>query len=129
MGDKVNVKKRVLIVDDEPKIVKIISLKLRLAGYEVTSSTNSLEVVERIRYQKPDIVLLDIIMPGMDGYEVLQRVRSFSMVPIIIFTARHEGIEKAMRLGANDSISKPFNPDQLVEKINILLANDTSVII
>ncbi len=114
-------KKRVLVVDDEPKIGNILRIKLRLHGYEVITTTSGAEAVEIIRTQNPDIVLLDILMPDVTGMDVLDRVRAFSQVPIVVFTARADIIQFAMKLGANDSISKPFEPDQLVAKIESVL--------
>jgi len=117
----VDTKKRVLVVDDEPKIGNILRIKLRLHGYEVITTTSGAEAVEIIRTQNPDIVLLDILMPDVTGMDVLDRVRAFSQVPIVVFTARADIIQFAMKLGANDSISKPFEPDQLVAKIESVL--------
>ncbi len=84
----VNTKKRVLVVDDEPGIGKVLSIKLRLDGYDVITTTSGAEAIEFIRTQKPDIVLLDILMPDVTGMEVLERVRTFSQVPIVVFTAK-----------------------------------------
>jgi two-component system, OmpR family, response regulator VicR len=110
-------KKRVLIVDDEPQIVKIFGLKLKLAGYDVLSVTGGAEAIELVRTQKFDVMLLDVLMPNVTGMDVLDSVRVFSNIPIIIFTAKPDIFEIAKRFGANDYISKPINPDLLVEKI------------
>ncbi len=117
MIDPVDTKKRVLVVDDEPGIGNILRIKLRLAGYEVITTTSGAEAIELVRTNEPDVVLLDILMPDVTGFDVLERVRTFSSVPIIVFTARRDIAERAMKCGANDSIAKPFDPDQLVEKI------------
>ena len=116
-------KKLVLIVDDEPRIGRILSPSFRLKGYQVITCTGGAEAIKLIEQEKPDLMLLDIIMPGMDGLQVLQQVRTFSSIPVIIFTARPDLIEQAMHLGANDSITKPFNPDQLMEKVSCILNN------
>ena len=116
-----NGKKRILIVDDEPQIGKIFGLKLKLAGFDVLTTTNGADGIEIIRNDKPDIVLLDILMPGITGFEVLERVRKFSGVPIVVFTARPEITRMAIQLGANDSITKPIDPDRLVEKLSQLI--------
>ena len=118
-------KKRVLIVDDEPQIGKIFGLKLKLAGFEVISTTSGAEGIEIIRNEKPDIVLLDILMPGVTGFDVLDRVRKFSNVPIVVFTARPEITRTAMQMGANDSVGKPVDPDRLVEKLKQLTGQAT----
>ena len=110
-------KKRVLVVDDEPGIGNVLRIKLRLAGYEVTTTTSGAEAINIIRTQKPDVVLLDILMPDVSGFDVLEKVRPFSSVPIIAFTARREIADIAVKNGANDFIAKPFDPDQMVQKI------------
>jgi two-component system OmpR family response regulator len=114
-------RKRVLVVDDEPGIVNILRIKLKLHGYEVLTTTRGIEAVELARSRQPDIMLLDIIMPDITGFEVLERVRIFSTVPVIVFTARREMAEKALRGGAAAFIAKPFNPDQIVKMIESVL--------
>jgi DNA-binding response OmpR family regulator len=116
-----DMKKRVLIVDDESQIGKIFGLKLSLAGYDVVSITSGAEAIELVRAQKFDVMLLDILMPDVTGMDVLDSVRTFSQIPIIIFTARPDIFEIAKKYGANDYISKPINPDRLLEKIRINL--------
>lgn len=116
-----NGKKRILIVDDEPQIGKIFGLKLKLAGFEVMTTTSGSDGIEIIRNNKPDIVLLDILMPGITGFDVLEQVRKFSNIPIVVFTARPEITSMAVQMGANDSITKPVDPDRLVEKLSQLI--------
>ncbi len=116
-------KKCVLVVDDEPGIVKVLGIKLKLHGYEVIGTTSGAEAVELAREKDPDVMLLDILMPGMNGMEVLERVRTFSRVPVIVFTARPDVTQIAMKMGADDFIAKPFDPDQMVEKIRCLLGS------
>ncbi|MBI2934345.1 MAG: response regulator [Chloroflexi bacterium] len=114
-------KKRVLVVDDEQRILKFIGLMLKVSGYEVIIATNGMEGLQMAQTQKPDIILLDIIMPVMDGFEMLRRLRSFCNIPVIVFSARGQTSEKALSLGANDYIAKPFKPEELTERIaNIL---------
>jgi len=112
---------KVLLVDDEAKILKFLELKLRLSGYEVIATTSGKKAVELAESAKPDLILLDIIMPGMDGLEVLQKLRSFSNVPIIASSARSGSADKALSLGATEYLPKPFNPDELIERIKTLL--------
>jgi DNA-binding response OmpR family regulator len=114
-------KKRVLIVDDEPQIGKIFGLKLKLAGFEVVTSNKGAEAIEMVRKQKFDVMLLDVLMPEVTGLDVLESVRVFSQIPIILFTARPDIFEMAKGIGANDYISKPINPDLLIEKIKAVL--------
>jgi CheY-like chemotaxis protein len=117
----VNKTRRILIVDDEQGIISVLRIKLGHSGYEVLTTTDGAEAIEICREQEPDIMLLDFLMPGMTGFEVLEKVRSFSSVPVIAFTARQDIAESAMEKGANDSIAKPFDPDKLVEKIGSVL--------
>ena len=113
--------KLVLVVDDEPGIGNFLRIKLRLHGYEVITTESGAEAIDIVRSQKPDIVLLDILMPDVTGMDVLERVRTFSQVPIIVFTGRPDIAKFALRFGANDHIAKPFDPDQLVSKIDSVL--------
>jgi DNA-binding response OmpR family regulator len=82
------------------------------------------EAIELTATQNPDIILLDVVMPGVSGMDVLDKVRTFSEVPIIIFTGRPEIVQLAKRFGADDYIAKPFNPDLLVEKIKLVLGTN-----
>src|SRR3989304_6213206 len=93
-------KRRVLVVDDEPRIVKVLGIKLKLHGYEVFGTTSGAEAVELARTRCPDIMLLDILMPGMNGTEVLEKVRAFSRVPVIVFSARPDISQIAASMGA-----------------------------
>jgi CheY-like chemotaxis protein len=116
-------KKCILVVDDEPGIIKVLGIKLKLHGYEVIATTCGAEAVELARERNPDVMLLDIFMPGMNGMEVLEKVRTFSQVPVIVFTARPDLTQTAMSKGANGFIAKPFDPDQMLEKIRRLLGS------
>lgn len=117
-------KKRVLVVDDEPGIGKFLSIKIQHAGFDVTTTTSGAEAIEIIRKQETDIVLLDILMPNVTGIDVIDRVRTFSEVPIVVLTAKPDMVQFAMTLGANDSIGKPFNPDDVVNKIKAVLSSE-----
>lgn len=116
MGDK----KQILIVDDEPGILRILEIQLNNDGYDVITTESGAEAIGLVREKNPDIVLLDILMPGMTGLEVLEDIRAFSSVPVIIFTANNKVVEEAMKLGANGSIPKPFVPEELTKKIEAL---------
>ncbi len=124
MAEKTASKKRVLVVDDEPGIGKVLRIRLGLSGYEVTTTTSGAEAIELVRTQEPDVVLLDIVMPDVNGFEVLDRVRKFSQVPVIVFTGRSEIAQFALNLGANDTIIKPLDPDLLEEKIRRVLGGN-----
>lgn len=108
-------------MDDEPQIGIIFGLKLKLAGYDVVSTTRGIEAIEMVRTQKFDVMLLDVLMPDLTGMDVLVKIREFSQIPVIIFTARHDIFEIAKGLGATDYIPKPLNPDRLLEKIKSVL--------
>jgi len=121
MNEEAGSKIRVLVVDDEPAILKVLGIELKLSGYEVITTTSGAEAIELVRNQEPDIVLLDVVMPETSGLEVLQQVRKFSQVPIIIFTGHPTVIKLALQNGATESISKPFDPDLLVAKMRLVL--------
>ncbi len=121
MKEDAGSKVRVLVVDDEPGILKVLGIELKLSGYEVITTTSGAEATELARTQKPDVILLDVVMPGVTGLEVLERVRSFSQVPVIIFSGHPTIIQLAMKLGADESITKPFDPDLLIAKIKLVL--------
>ncbi len=110
---------RVLIVDDEPRIIKFLNLKLKTQGYDVVTASNGREALEQVRVQEPDLLVLDVVMPGLDGFETLKQIRTFSAVPVIILSAREDNVDKikGLDLGADDYLAKPFNPDELVARI------------
>ena len=114
-------KKRVLLVDDHPKILKFLEIDLKLRGFEVISAASGRQALEMVDSAKPDIMLLDMIMPDMDGFEVLRKLRVFSQLPVIAFSASPEKQDVAMRLGANDFVPKPLDMTNLVTKINSLI--------
>ena len=116
MNEKNDSKKCILVVDDESAIQRFICISLRASGYEVITANNGNEALEMVDVKKPDLVLLDVFMPGMDGLEVLKRIRTSSSMPVLITSARNFIAEKAMGLGASDFISKPFTPDFLIKK-------------
>ena len=119
--DSVKPKKRVLIVDDERAILKVLGIKLGISGYEVITASKGLEALQLIDQKCPDIMLLDVIMPGMDGFTVLKEVRSRTDLPVIVLSARPENGQIARGLGANDFLCKPFDLDDLIIDIQKLL--------
>jgi len=114
-------KKKVLLVDDEKAILKVLSIKLRVSGYDVVTAAGGQEALELIDSARPDVMLLDVIMPGLDGFGVLEKLRTFSELPVIVFSARPENAQKALSLGANDFIAKPLDVDDMVKRIEMLL--------
>lgn len=118
-------KTRVLVVDDEPRILRLLCTSLSAHGYEVITATNGEEALELARVEQPDIILLDVFLPVMDGFEVLQKLRSFSRLPVVAFSASNSVRDRVLNLGANDFVAKPFVPDDLVKTIETLLARRT----
>jgi two-component system response regulator BaeR len=114
---------RILIVEDEPKLAALLSDYLQQAGFEAIRLDNGLEVASRVREQTPDLILLDLMLPGKDGLEVCKEVRSFSAVPIVMVTARVEEIDRllGLELGADDYICKPFSPREVVARVKAVL--------
>jgi DNA-binding response OmpR family regulator len=110
---------RVLVVDDEQRILNFLSSKLRASGYEVLTASNGVEALEQLQAQEPDLVVLDVMMPRMDGFETLKELRSFSSVPVIILSAKGTNSDKVkgLDLGADDYLAKPFSPDELIARI------------
>jgi len=113
---------RVLVVDDEQRIVNFLSTKLKASGYEVLTANNGIQGLEQAQAQEPDLIVLDLLMPKMDGLEMLKELRSFSAVPVIILTAKGADTDriKGLQLGADDYLPKPFNPDELVARIEAI---------
>jgi two-component system KDP operon response regulator KdpE len=114
-------KKRVLVVDDQPKVLTFIEIDLKLRGFEVVCAGSGEKALELVNSAKPDIVLLDMVMPGMDGFEVLKELRTFTELPVIAFSASPGNQDPAMHAGANDFMHKPFDPDDMVKRIKTLL--------
>ncbi len=112
----------VLIVDDEPRILNFMSTKLKASGYEVLTANNGVEALEQVQAQEPDLVVLDVIMPKMDGFDTLKEMRAFSSVPVIILSAKGSNVDKVkgLDLGADDYLGKPFSPDELVARIEAI---------
>jgi DNA-binding response OmpR family regulator len=117
----VETKTRVLIVDDEDGILRFVRISLNLLGYDVTTTNNGADALRLAKAEKFDIILLDIVMAPMDGLEVLIELRTFSQVPVIVFTAQSVIFGEALELGANDSLAKPFMPQNLAKKIQEVL--------
>jgi len=110
---------KILIVDDETRIVDILNYNLRKEGYETISAFNGETGLSLALAENPDLVLLDIMMPGLDGYEVCKRLRKVSQVPIIMLTAKAEEADKVMsfELGADDYITKPFGIREMLARV------------
>jgi len=112
----------ILVVDDDEQILDFLRPKLKGAGYNVLTANNGIEALEQAEAQDPDLLVLDLVMPKMDGFETLKEIRKFSAVPVIILSARGADVDKikGLELGADDYLSKPFNPDELLARIKAL---------
>jgi two-component system KDP operon response regulator KdpE len=115
--------KRVLVVDDEPRMINFIRMNLELEGHQVLEAHNGLEALEQIRTKLPDIVLMDVMMPELDGFETLRMLREFSSIPVIMLTAKGDESDRVygLELGADDYVSKPFGPRELSSRIRAVL--------
>ena len=115
--------KKILVVDDEPKIAEICQDYLKAAGYEVLTAKTGPEGLSAARREKPDLVVLDLMLPEMDGLDVCRTLRRESDVPIIMLTARVEETDKliGLEIGADDYITKPFSPRELVARVRVVL--------
>ncbi len=118
--------KKIAIIDDEEAMVQLLFLELESEGYDVLTAGNGVSGLKLIRDKQPDLVLLDIMMPGLNGYEVIKNVKedpALRDIPIIMLTARSqdEDIQKGLDLGADDYVTKPFHAGLLVKRIGTLL--------
>jgi len=114
---------KVLIVEDEVKIADVLSDYLSQAGYATHHIDNGLEALAGIRIHQPDVILLDVMLPGKDGMDICRELRAFSQTPVIMITARIEEIDRllGLELGADDYICKPFSPREVVARVKALL--------
>jgi DNA-binding response OmpR family regulator len=115
--------KLILIADDEARMRRFIKMNLDLEGYRVIEASNGLETLDRVREDLPDLVLLDVMMPELDGFETLRIIRETSTVPVIMLTVRDDEADKVkgLELGADDYVTKPFSPRELASRIKAVL--------
>jgi len=113
----------ILIVDDDSGLVKLVSLNLELDGYQVVTAAEGKTALQLIKNEQPALVLLDIMMPGMDGFQACERIREFSEVPIIMITAKGgvEDVVHGLDIGADDYITKPFSINELLARVKAVL--------
>jgi DNA-binding response OmpR family regulator len=121
---------RALVVDDEPALVRVVAAYLERDGFEVLTAADGLTALELARSARPDVVVLDVMMPGIDGIEVCRRLRTFSDAYVIMLTARAEEIDTLVGLsvGADDYLTKPFSPRVLTARIRTLLRRPRSAV-
>jgi two-component system KDP operon response regulator KdpE len=115
--------KLILVVDDEPRMIRFVQYNLELEGFRVIVAHNGLEAVDKVRTQLPDLVIMDVMMPEMDGFEALSMIRKISDVPVIMLTVKNEDEDKhlAFSSGADDYLTKPFSPQELVDRAKAVL--------
>ena len=116
-------KRLVMVVDDEPAIVRLVRAKLQADGYAVITASRGEEALDLLEDDRPDLVVLDLMMPGMDGFETLRRIREIGQIPVMMLTARAGDADKVRGLqgGADDYLTKPFNPDELSARVAAIL--------
>ena len=119
----------VLVADDEPRITKLVALTLHDEGFRVVTASGGEEALQKAEEVRPDIVLLDIVMPDLDGIEVMRQLREWRPVPVILLTAKGSTSDKAkgLDLGADDYIAKPFHPDELAARVRAVLRRASGV--
>lgn len=122
-GGESSARLRALVVDDEPPLVKLLSSYLERAGFDVFSAADGERAIELARELAPDVIVLDLMLPGIDGIEACRRIRAFSDAYIVMLTARAEEIDKIVGLstGADDYLTKPFSPGELVARVRAML--------
>ena len=111
----------VLVVDDEPKVLRFLEIGLKLRGFSVLTTTSGKEALELVRSEKPDVIILDIVMPELNGYEVLKQLRMFSDIPVIAISASPTTYSDIIRQGADLFIMKPLDPNDIATTIDRLL--------
>ena len=121
-------KPNILVVDDEPQILRVMRASLPVRGYQVITASNGQEALDQVAKQIPDLIILDLVMPGLTGLDVCRRIREFSAVPIIVLSAKGSESDKvaALDMGADDYITKPFGMDELLARIRAVLRRLTA---
>jgi DNA-binding response OmpR family regulator len=118
----------ILVVDDEPTIVEVVELYLKREGYRVITAHDGSSALQIVAERKPDLIILDLMLPGLNGFEITQRLRASGHVPIIMLTARSEEADRivGLELGADDYVTKPFSPRELVARVKAVLRRMTA---
>ena len=121
-------RRRILVVDDEPRIVHFVRLNLEHDGFEVLDANSGTRALQQLKDHLPDLVLLDVMMPDLDGFDTLRLIREISSVPVIMLTAKGEEDDRVrgLELGADDYITKPFSPREMVSRVKAVLRRTES---
>ncbi len=119
---------KILIVDDEPHLLKLLRSNLEAAHYRVISAMDGASALQMLDKEGADLIVLDVMMPGMDGFEVLQRIREHSVVPVILLTAKDQEVDvvKGLKYGADDYVRKPFSVHELLARVEAVLRRGTT---
>jgi DNA-binding response OmpR family regulator len=123
--------KKILVIEDDPATLRLVDYSLRHQGYEVLKASNGLEGIRKVQSEAPDLVILDVMLPGMDGFEVCHRLRAepaTAQLPILMFSAKAQEIDKdtGVKVGADDYLTKPADPAEIVSRVTRLLAQKKS---
>jgi len=126
MREGVAMAKKIVLAEDEPQIARLVEFKLKKEGYQVVCKENGKEALEAIKADRPDLILLDVMMPVMDGYEVLRQIKedeNLRNIPVIMLTARAQerDVVKGIDSGVEDYITKPFHPAELLARVKRIL--------
>ncbi|MGD1118683.1 MAG: response regulator [Dehalococcoidales bacterium] len=126
--------KKILVIEDDPATSRLVDYSLRHAGYEVITSSNGLEGIRKARTESPDIVILDVMLPGLDGFEICHRLRAekdTAKLPILMFSAKAQEIDKetGIKVGADDYLTKPSPPSEIVSRVQKLLVKKNSSVL
>lgn len=123
MTDDIFKNKLILVVDDEERMARFIRLNLEHDGFKVVEANRGMQAIQLLRDRMPDVIILDVMMPDIDGFEVLQLIRETSQVPVIMLTAKGEEDDRVrgLELGADDYITKPFSPREMVSRVRAVL--------
>jgi DNA-binding response OmpR family regulator len=119
--------RKILIIEDDPATSRLVDYTLRHEGYLVITAANGLTGIRKVREEKPDLIILDVMLPGMDGFEICHRLRSepaTAQLPILMFSAKAQDIDKStgIKVGADDYLAKPADPAEIISRVGKLLA-------
>jgi len=119
--------RKILIIEDDPATSRLVDYSLRHEGYQVITASNGLTGIRKVREEKPDLVILDVMLPGMDGFEICHRLRSeptTAQLAILMFSAKAQDIDRStgVKVGADDYLAKPADPAEIISRVGSLLA-------
>ena len=119
--------KKILVIEDDPATLRLMDYTLRHEGYQVLKASNGLEGMRKVQDEEPDLIILDVMLPGMDGFEICHRLRSepdTAQLPILMLSAKAQTTDKdtGLKVGANDYLAKPADPSEIVRRVGSLLA-------